>query len=37
MSSGNVVARTAAVVTTDAADHLPVVADLALPGKTLRG
>jgi hypothetical protein len=24
-------------VTTDAADHLPVVADLALPGKTLRG
>ena len=37
MSSGDVVARTAAVVTTDAADHLPVVADLALPGKTLRG
>jgi endonuclease/exonuclease/phosphatase family metal-dependent hydrolase len=35
MSSGNVVARTAAVVTTDAADHLPVVADLALPGKKL--
>jgi endonuclease/exonuclease/phosphatase family metal-dependent hydrolase len=35
MSSGNVVARTAAVVTTDAADHLPVVADLALPGKRL--
>jgi endonuclease/exonuclease/phosphatase family metal-dependent hydrolase len=37
MSSGNVVARTAAVVTTDAADHLPVVADLALPGKKLTG
>ena len=36
MSSGNVVARTAAVLTTDAADHLPVVADLALPGKRLR-
>ena len=36
MSSGDVVARTAAVVTTDAADHLPVVADLALPGKRLR-
>ncbi|MGH9282586.1 MAG: hypothetical protein ACRD0S_06575 [Acidimicrobiales bacterium] len=35
MSSGNVVARTAAVVTTDASDHLPVVADLALPGKKL--
>jgi endonuclease/exonuclease/phosphatase family metal-dependent hydrolase len=37
MSSGNVVARTAAVVTTDASDHLPVVADLALPGKRLTG
>jgi endonuclease/exonuclease/phosphatase family metal-dependent hydrolase len=37
MSSGDVVARTAAVVTTDAADHLPVVADLALPGKRLGG
>jgi endonuclease/exonuclease/phosphatase family metal-dependent hydrolase len=36
MSSGNVVARTAAVLTTDAADHLPVVADLALPGQKLR-
>jgi endonuclease/exonuclease/phosphatase family metal-dependent hydrolase len=35
MSSDNVVARTAAVVTTDAADHLPVVVDLALPGKRL--
>ena len=35
MSSGDVVARTAAVVTTDAADHLPVVVDLALPGKRL--
>lgn len=32
MSSGDVVARTAAVVTTDAADHLPVVVDLGLPG-----
>jgi endonuclease/exonuclease/phosphatase family metal-dependent hydrolase len=37
MSSGDVVARTAAVVTTDAADHLPVVAELALPGKRLTG
>lgn len=37
MSSGKVVARTAAVVTTDASDHLPVVADLALPGKKLSG
>jgi endonuclease/exonuclease/phosphatase family metal-dependent hydrolase len=36
MSSGDVVARTAAVVATDAADHLPVVVDLALPGKKLR-
>ena len=36
MSSGDVVARTAAVVVTDAADHLPVVVDLALPGKKLR-
>lgn len=32
MSSGDVVARTAAVVPTDAADHLPVVVDLGLPG-----
>jgi endonuclease/exonuclease/phosphatase family metal-dependent hydrolase len=32
MSSGDVVARTAAVVTSDAADHLPVVVDLGLPG-----
>jgi endonuclease/exonuclease/phosphatase family metal-dependent hydrolase len=32
MSSGDVVARTAAVVTTDAADHLPVLVDLGLPG-----
>src|SRR5918995_5596510 len=31
MSSGDIVARTAAVVTTDSSDHLPVVADLALP------
>ena len=36
MSSGDVVARTAAVVATDAADHFPVVVDLALPGKKLR-
>lgn len=32
MSSPDVVARTAAVVATDASDHLPVVVDLALPG-----
>ena len=32
MSSDDVVARTAAVVVTDAADHLPVVVDLGLPG-----
>jgi endonuclease/exonuclease/phosphatase family metal-dependent hydrolase len=32
MTSDDVVARTAAVVTTDAADHLPVVVDLGLPG-----
>jgi endonuclease/exonuclease/phosphatase family metal-dependent hydrolase len=32
MSSGDVVARTAAVVPTDAADHRPVVVDLGLPG-----
>jgi len=32
MSSNDVVARTAAVVTSDAADHLPVVVDLGLPG-----
>jgi endonuclease/exonuclease/phosphatase family metal-dependent hydrolase len=36
MSSGDIVARTAAVVTTDSSDHLPVVADLALPGQKLR-
>jgi endonuclease/exonuclease/phosphatase family metal-dependent hydrolase len=35
MSSGDVVARTAAILTTDAADHLPVVVDLALPGQRL--
>jgi endonuclease/exonuclease/phosphatase family metal-dependent hydrolase len=35
MSSGDIVARTAAVVTTDSSDHLPVVADLALPGQKL--
>jgi endonuclease/exonuclease/phosphatase family metal-dependent hydrolase len=35
MSSGDVVARTAAVVTSDASDHLPVVVDLALPGQKL--
>jgi endonuclease/exonuclease/phosphatase family metal-dependent hydrolase len=32
LSSPDVVARTAAVVSTDASDHLPVVVDLALPG-----
>jgi endonuclease/exonuclease/phosphatase family metal-dependent hydrolase len=32
LTSAGVVARTAAVVATDASDHLPVVADLALPG-----
>jgi endonuclease/exonuclease/phosphatase family metal-dependent hydrolase len=37
MSSDNVVARTAAVLTSDASDHLPVVADLALPGRKLSG
>ena len=31
LTSANVVARSAVVVTTDAADHLPVVVDLALP------
>ncbi|HLM28866.1 MAG TPA: endonuclease/exonuclease/phosphatase family protein [Acidimicrobiales bacterium] len=33
LSSDGVVARSAAVVTTDASDHLPVVVDLELPGK----
>ena len=32
LHSGDVVARTAAVLSTDGSDHLPVVADLALPG-----
>jgi endonuclease/exonuclease/phosphatase family metal-dependent hydrolase len=32
LSSPDVVARTAAVVSTDASDHLPVFVDLALPG-----
>jgi endonuclease/exonuclease/phosphatase family metal-dependent hydrolase len=32
LTSAGIVARTAAVVTTDTSDHLPVVADLALPG-----
>jgi endonuclease/exonuclease/phosphatase family metal-dependent hydrolase len=32
MTSDGIVARTAAVVATDASDHLPVVVDLALPG-----
>ncbi len=32
MHSGDVVARAAAVLSTDGSDHLPVVADLALPG-----
>jgi endonuclease/exonuclease/phosphatase family metal-dependent hydrolase len=31
LTSSNVVARSAVVVSTDAADHLPVVVDLALP------
>jgi endonuclease/exonuclease/phosphatase family metal-dependent hydrolase len=33
LSSPDVVARSAAVVATDASDHLPVVVDLALPGR----
>jgi endonuclease/exonuclease/phosphatase family metal-dependent hydrolase len=33
LSSPDVVARTATVVATDASDHLPVVVDLALPGR----
>lgn len=37
LTSDNIVARTAAVVTTDASDHLPVVADLALPGGSPHG
>lgn len=36
LTSADVVARTAAVVTTDASDHLPVVADLVLPGGRVR-
>jgi endonuclease/exonuclease/phosphatase family metal-dependent hydrolase len=36
MTSNDVVARTAAVVTTDSSDHLPVVADLVLPGGRVR-
>lgn len=32
LHSDDVVARTAAVLSTDASDHLPVVADLELPG-----
>jgi hypothetical protein len=36
LSSPDVVARTAAVVATDASDHLPVVVDLALPGSRVR-
>jgi endonuclease/exonuclease/phosphatase family metal-dependent hydrolase len=32
LTSEGIVARTAAVVATDASDHLPVVSDLALPG-----
>ncbi len=32
LTSDSIVARTAAVVTTDASDHLPVVVDLDLPG-----
>jgi endonuclease/exonuclease/phosphatase family metal-dependent hydrolase len=36
LTSSDVIARTAAVVTSDAADHLPVVADLLLPGGRVR-
>lgn len=36
MSSPDVVARTAVVVSSDASDHLPVVAELALPGDRVR-
>ena len=36
LTSSDVVARTAAVVTSDASDHLPVVADLLLPGHRVR-
>ena len=32
LHSNDVVARTAAVLSTDASDHLPVIADLVLPG-----
>ncbi|MBB5786470.1 endonuclease/exonuclease/phosphatase family protein [Jiangella mangrovi] len=32
LTSGDVITRTAAVVTTDASDHLPVKADVLLPG-----
>ncbi len=32
LTSDDVVTRTAAVITTNASDHLPVVADVALPG-----
>jgi endonuclease/exonuclease/phosphatase family metal-dependent hydrolase len=36
LTSSDVVARTAAVVSSDASDHLPVVADLLLPGRRVR-
>jgi endonuclease/exonuclease/phosphatase family metal-dependent hydrolase len=36
LSSPDIVARTAVVVSTDASDHLPVVVDLALPGSRVR-
>jgi hypothetical protein len=36
LTSSNVVARAAAVVSTDASDHLPVVVDLALPLSRVR-
>lgn len=32
MKSNDVVARSAAVITSEASDHLPVVAELYLPG-----
>lgn len=36
LTSADIVARTAAVLATDASDHLPVVADLVLPGGRVR-
>jgi endonuclease/exonuclease/phosphatase family metal-dependent hydrolase len=36
LTSSDVVAKAAAVVTSDASDHLPVVVDLVLPGGRFR-